>query len=69
MTESPKECEKPFIPNMSASVRDPSYPNLDDDRLREYCGVFGVFDLDDGRSAYGVCMTFIRTRQRVNGYP
>jgi hypothetical protein len=29
----------------------------------------GVFDLDDGRSAYGVCMTFIRTRQRVNGYP
>ena len=29
----------------------------------------GVFDLDDGRSAYGVCMTFTRTRQRVNGYP
>jgi hypothetical protein len=29
----------------------------------------GVFDLDDGRSAYGVCMAFTRTRQRVNGYP
>jgi amidophosphoribosyltransferase len=47
MTESPKECEKTFIPNMNASMQDPLQPNFDEDRLREYCGVFGVFDLDD----------------------
>ena len=47
MTESPKECEKTFIPNMNPSIQDPPHANFDEDRLREYCGVFGVFDLDD----------------------
>lgn len=29
----------------------------------------GVFDLEDGRTAYGVCFSLAKTRQRVNGYP
>ena len=47
MTESPKECEKTVTPDVTLDVQNPSQPNFDEDRLREYCGVFGVFDLDD----------------------